>query len=85
MALGMIRRNHGLLQPPVNNMDDLWDQLEKYAVGERLKYSFVGGPSTVKKGLESFLNRTQADEIMAVSHIFDHVARLRSFELLSSI
>ena len=28
MALGMIRRNHGLLQPPVNNMDDIWDQLE---------------------------------------------------------
>jgi luciferase family oxidoreductase group 1 len=85
MALGMIRRNHGLLQPHVNNMDDLWDQHEKYAVGERLKYSFVGGPSKVKKGLESFLNRTQADEIMAVSHIYDHVARLRSFEILSSI
>ena len=50
MALGMIRRNHGLLQPPVNNMDEIWDQLEKYAVGERLKYSFVGGPSKVKEG-----------------------------------
>lgn len=85
MALGMIRRNHGLLQPPVNNMNDIWDQLEEYAVGERLKYSFVGGPSNVKKGLESFLNRTQVDEIMAVSHIYYHAERLRSFEILSSI
>jgi luciferase family oxidoreductase group 1 len=85
MALGMIRRNHGLLQPPVNNMNDIWDQLEEYAVGERLKYSFVGGPSTVKKGLEFFLNRTQVDEIMAVSHIYYHAKRLRSFEILSSI
>ena len=49
MALGMIRRNHGLLQPPVNNMDEIWDQLEKYAVGERLKYSFVGSPLRLKR------------------------------------
>ena len=85
MALGMIRRNHGLLQPPIDNIDEIWDQLEKYAVGERLKYSFVGNPSKVKKGLESFLNRTQVDEIMGVSHIYDHTARLRSFEILSSL
>ena len=85
MALGMIRRNHGLLQPPIDNIDEIWDQLEKYTVGERLKYSFVGNPSKVKKGLESFLNRTQVDEIMGVSHIYDHTARLRSFEILSSL
>ncbi len=85
MALGMIRKNHGLLQPPIDNIDEIWDQLEKYAVGERLKYSFVGNPSKVKKGLESFLNRTQVDEIMGVSHIYDHTARLHSFEILSSL
>jgi len=85
MALGMIRRSHGLLQPPINNMDDLWNKLEKYAVGERLKYSFVGDPIKLKSGLESFLNQTQVDEIMGVSHIYDHTARLRSFEILSLI
>ena len=85
MVLGMIRRSHGLLQPPINNMDDLWNKLEKYAVGERLKYSFVGDPIKVKSGLESFLNQTGVDEIMGVSHIYDHAARLRSFEILSSI
>jgi luciferase family oxidoreductase group 1 len=85
LALGMIRRNHGLLQPPIDNIDEIWDQLEKYAVGERLKYSFVGNPSKVKQGLESFLNRTQVDEIMGVSHIYDHTARLHSFEILSSL
>jgi luciferase family oxidoreductase group 1 len=85
MALGMIRRNQGPLQPPVNNMNDIWDQLEKFAVSERLKYSFVGSPSTIKNGLESFLNRIQVDEIMAVSHFYYHAKRLRSFEILSSI
>ena len=85
LALGMIRRNPGLLQPPVNNIDDIWDQPEKYAVGERLKYSLVGGPSKIKKDLESFLSRIQVDEIMGVSHIYNHTARLRSYEILSSI
>lgn len=85
MALGMIRRNHALLQPPVDNMDKMWDPLEKYAVNERLKNSFVGAHKTVKKGLESFLNRIHIDELMAVSHIYEHGARLRSFEILSTL
>ncbi len=85
MALGIIRRSNGLLQRPVNNMDSIWNSLEKYAVSERLKYSFVGEPLTVKKGLESFLTRIQVDEIMGVSHIYDHAARLRSFEILASL
>ncbi|HEU5120983.1 MAG TPA: MsnO8 family LLM class oxidoreductase, partial [Candidatus Nitrosocosmicus sp.] len=85
MALGMIRRNHTLLQPPIEDMSTMWGPLEKDAVGERLKYSFVGESNTVKEGLETFLNRIHVDEIMAVSHIFDHAARLHSFEILSSI
>ncbi|MBA3749823.1 MAG: LLM class flavin-dependent oxidoreductase [Nitrosopumilus sp.] len=84
-ALGMIRGKHEPLQPPINDMDSIWRELEKYAVGERLKYSFVGGPATVKKDIESFLNQTPVDEIMAVSHIYEHLARLRSYEILSSI
>ena len=86
MALGMIRRNHNtLLQPPVENMSTMCDPLEKYAIDERLKYSFVGESNTVKKGLETFLNRIHVDEVMVVSHIFDHAARLHSFEILSSL
>ena len=85
MALGMIRRNHSLLQPPIDNMDKMWEPLEKYAVNERLKYSFVGELGTIKTGLESFLNRIHVDELMAVSHIYEHEARLRSFEILSTL
>ena len=85
MALGMIRRNHTLLQPPVDDMSNMWDSLEKYAVEERLKYSFVGEPDMIKKDLENFLNRVPVDELMGVSHIYDHQARLHSFEILSSL
>ena len=83
-ALGMIRGNQMPLSSPVEDMDSLWNKPEKYAVEERLKYSFVGGPATVKNGLQSFLDRIQVDEIMAVSHIYEHAARLRSYEILST-
>jgi luciferase family oxidoreductase group 1 len=84
-ARGMLTGSQMPLQPPVNNIDSVWSIPEKHAVDQRLKYSFVGGPDTVKKSLESFLKQTQADEIMAVSHMYEHSARLRSYEILSSL
>ncbi len=84
-ALEMIRGIHGPLQPPVSSIDTICSKPEKYAVDQRLKYSFVGGSATVKKNMESFLDKTQVDETMAVSHIYDHKARLRSYEILSSL
>jgi luciferase family oxidoreductase group 1 len=84
-ALGMIRGKQEPLQPPVDSIDSLWTKPEKQAVNQRLKYSFVGGPQAVKGKLESFLAQTEIDEVMAVSHIYDHTARLRSFEILSSL
>ena len=84
-ALGMLKGSQMPLQPPVNNIDSVWSIPEKQAVDQRLKYSFVGGPATVKKNLESFLKQTQIDEIMAVSHMYEHSARLRSYEILSSL
>ena len=84
-TLEMIRGNQTPLQPPVNEIDGVCSKAEKEAVDQRLRYSFVGGPATVKMGLESFLDRTQVDEIMAVSHIYEHAARLHSYEMLSSL
>jgi alkanesulfonate monooxygenase SsuD/methylene tetrahydromethanopterin reductase-like flavin-dependent oxidoreductase (luciferase family) len=81
----MLKGSQMPLQPPVNDIDSVCSKSEKYAVDQRLKYSFVGGPATVKKNLESFLKQTQVEEIMAVSHIYEHTARLRSYEILSSI
>jgi luciferase family oxidoreductase group 1 len=85
ILLGMIRGEHKQLQPPINDIDTLWSKQEKYAVNQMLKYSFVGGPDTVKKDLRSFLDGTRVDEVMAVGHIYEHAARLRSYEILSSI
>jgi len=43
--------------------------------------SIVGSAKTVKDDLTDFVARTQADELIVVSHIYDHSARLRSYEL----
>ncbi|MGN6709192.1 MAG: LLM class flavin-dependent oxidoreductase [Candidatus Nitrosocosmicus sp.] len=84
-TLGMIRGNHMLLQPPVDDIDKLWNNSEKYAIDQRLKYSFVGDSNTVKKELDSFLNKNHVNELMAVSHIYEHKARLKSYKILSSL
>jgi alkanesulfonate monooxygenase SsuD/methylene tetrahydromethanopterin reductase-like flavin-dependent oxidoreductase (luciferase family) len=48
-----------------------------------LKYSVVGSPSTVRKGLEEFVAITKVDELMIVTSIHDLEARIRSYELLA--
>ena len=44
-----------------------------------------GSAETVRKGIAEFVEREQPDEIMATAMIFDHAARLRSFEMLAEI
>jgi len=43
--------------------------------------SFVGLPDLVTRQLRQFISQTLANEVIVVSHIYDHVARLRSYEL----
>jgi len=45
----------------------------------------VGSPETVARGLLKLIDVTQPDEIIATGHIYDHAARLRSFELLAGV
>ena len=49
------------------------------------RVSFVGSPSTIKEPIEAFIRATQADELIAVAHIYDHAARLRSYELAANL
>ncbi|MGH9970683.1 MAG: hypothetical protein ACREBG_23235 [Pyrinomonadaceae bacterium] len=50
-----------------------------------LKYSIVGSPETVRSALESFVALTKADKLMVVCSIYDHAARIRSYELVAEI
>jgi luciferase family oxidoreductase group 1 len=79
----MVRNRRGKLQPPIDDIESYWTPVEKAHVTRMLKYSFVGSPSTVRHGLEGFIRQTGLDELIIVSAIFDHAARLRSYELLA--
>ena len=83
--LNLIRNRPGKLNPPVENMDDVWSDYEKSAINQQLGSSIAGSPIVVKEKLENFLHATQADEIMVNAQIFDHFDRLRSYEILSEI
>jgi luciferase family oxidoreductase group 1 len=73
------------LQPPVDDMDARWSDWERSAVDRTLRHAIVGSPDTVQRGLDAFIAQTNADELMITSHIYDHAARLRSYEILSEI
>lgn len=82
--LRLTRGVPGKMQPPVENIDDLWTPQEKAAVDSRLGGSIIGGPAMVKERLEEVLAETNADELMFNAMIFDHAARLRAYEIVAS-
>jgi luciferase family oxidoreductase group 1 len=55
------------------------------ALGELFRYAIVGSPETVRAGLETFVTQTGIDELMTTAMIFDHTARLRSFEIVAGL
>ncbi|HEX4913939.1 MAG TPA: LLM class flavin-dependent oxidoreductase [Vicinamibacterales bacterium] len=49
------------------------------------RVSFVGAASTIAPQIEAFVRQTSADELIVVSHIYDHAARLRSYEIAATL
>jgi luciferase family oxidoreductase group 1 len=83
--LRLTRGTPGQMLPPVENMDEIWTPQEKAAVESRLGGSIIGSAATVKAGLERILTETAADELMVNAMIFDHSARLRSYEIVAEV
>ncbi len=85
MFLNLVRGQPGELPPPVDDMEVEWNMLERAAVDERMRYALIGSPATIRTRVKSILDETGADEIIATGQIFDHAARLRSFEIGAEI
>jgi len=75
----------GKLAPPVDDINTWAAPVELAGLNHSLVYSFVGSVDTVARGVESFLKMTQADELIVSGHIFDHSARLHSYELAARV
>ena len=81
----VMRGTRSRLQPPTDDIESYWTPAEKAQVESRFKYAFAGGPETVKKSVEAFIANTAADEIIVAAAIYDHKARVRSYELLAEV
>ncbi|MCJ8163408.1 LLM class flavin-dependent oxidoreductase [Pontibacter sp. E15-1] len=83
--LNVIRGKAKPMQAPVESMEGHWDASEEYAVRQMLRYTFIGSQETVEKQLQAFVEATQVDEVMVAVNVYDHAARLHSYELLSQL
>ena len=81
----LVRGSGGKLQPPIDNIDEYWNTVEKHQASRMLKYSIVGSPETVKRELDHFVALTKADELMIVTSVYDHAARVRSYEIVADV
>lgn len=85
--LGMQRGVRAPLPRPVAPaaLDQMWNEREKAGVQRMLAASAVGSPATVRRRLDEIVAETQPDELIIACAVFDHAARLRSYELLAAL
>lgn len=81
----MNRSVRGPFPPPIDDIEAYWTPQEKLMASHMLSYSVVGSKETIERGLEEVLKKTKADEIMAVTSIYDLKAKMRSLEILSEL
>src|SRR5690606_25495636 len=73
------------LQPPVKGYVAHLPPPQQAMLDEVLACSAIGAPETVRKQMQAFVDRTGADELMITGQIYDHAARVRSFEIAAEV
>lgn len=69
------------LQPPSPGYLESLPAQARAMLDDVLSCSALGSLSTVRQALHAFVERTGADELMISSQIFDHEARLQSYDI----
>ena len=69
--------------PPIDTMEGYWTPMEREMVESAMTYAVAGGPETVRRRLNAFVELTNVDEIIVMGQTYDHAARLRSFEIVA--
>jgi luciferase family oxidoreductase group 1 len=83
-VLGILTGQRRGLQPPVANFMAQRQPQERAAIDDFLAAAVIGGPETVKRGLNALAQATDADEFMLVCDIFDPALRLRSLDIAAA-
>ena len=79
----MVRGTRGRLPPPVDDIESFWSPMEKEQASSMLACSFHGSTATIGARLAPLIEATGADELMVAAAIWDHPARVCSYELLA--
>ena len=85
MIIGLLTGKRDYMQEPIEMTDDLREVSNHPSVQQMLKYSFIGSKATVKSKVESFLENTGVDELIAVTNIYDGEDRIKSYRLFAEI
>jgi luciferase family oxidoreductase group 1 len=85
MFIGIVTGIRKRLQPPVENMDTIWNDYEKELIDQMLAISFIGSPEKIEKEMQKFLEKTKIDEIMVISNIYDQKAKIYSYKLFAEV
>ena len=83
--LNLVRGTPGRLAPPIEPNEMEWSTIERAQVERMTRVSVVGSPDTVRAGVEALAQETGADEIIVAAQIYEHAARLRSYEILAQV
>lgn len=75
----------GRLPPPVEGFYEQAAPPERALLDSVLSCAAVGAPATVRASIEAFVARTGAEELMITCNMFDHAARLRSYEITAGL
>ena len=79
------RGTPGPLPPPDTNVLQSLSAQEKWEIDQTLWVSAVGSLRTVEAAVQDFIARTNADELILVTQVYEHDARLRSYELAAAL
>ncbi|CAH8285830.1 luciferase family oxidoreductase group 1 [Mariniflexile fucanivorans] len=85
MIIGIFTGKRDYVQPPTAMTQELSETIKHPQIQQMLKYTFVGSKATVKEQVKAFLEQTKADELIAVTNIYDVKDRIRSYELFAEI
>ncbi|MEO7086919.1 MAG: LLM class flavin-dependent oxidoreductase [Gemmatimonadaceae bacterium] len=81
-----IRRGHPTpVPPPSRDFERALTPFDRQQLDSALSAACVGSHETMRAKLGAFIERTGADELIVATQIFDHQARLRSYEITAEI
>jgi len=79
------RGTPGPLPPPDPGFLGRMSVQERWELDQTLSVSVVGSARYAQAAMEEFIGRTKANELILVTQVYDHAARLRSYELAATL